>query len=258
MNLLELMLEQNVLWPAYAQYAVQDADKFLKFSSAGDLPEYDKNDEIWIRDADHGVSGSRVIKSLSIDWSTRIITREEYQDAGGWMCWEGGERPVPKETPILYTTKVITSEPARAGACSWEHVGDDSDILAYCLTAIIPGQNQETAARDLAQLYAKLGVTTLEEAFAEIDKGIPASMGHTIIQGKTVFRDCVILLKSRQTVVWVHNGDEYIFPLREVAIDPSPDELVAYLLSGLCRVQIDPAHIIEVRKQVCWVYPENQ
>lgn len=93
---------------------------------------------------------------------------------GGWSG-KGGKRPVPKETPIMYTTKVITAEPAKAGACSWGH-----------------------------------------------------------------------------------NGKEYISPLTDVLIDPNQDELVAYLLSGLCKAQITPAHIAEVRDQVHWVYRENQ
>lgn len=115
-----------------------------------------------------------------------------------------------------------------------------------------------SAEEALTQLYAKLGVTTLEEALAEIDGRLLAPTRHTIVHGPDTFKDCIILLKSRKTVVWGHNDKEYISPLTDVLIDPNQDELVAYLLSGLCKAQITPAHIAEVRDQVHWVYRENQ
>ena len=252
MNLLELMLENKVVWPVGAGYAVQDYNGKIKFSDKQPVcnGKYYEWEECWVT---HSVSTREQLN----DWHKTIITREQYQAAGGWMGWEGGECPVPKETPILYSTKAITAEPARAGACSWEHIGNDSDILAYCVTAIIPERNPETVVRALERLYAKLGVTTLEGAFAKIDEGILASARHTIVHGPDTFKDCIILLRSRQTVVWTHNGKEYISPLTEVLIDPDKDELAAHLLSGLCKVQIAPIHIAEVRKQVGWVYPEN-
>lgn len=253
MNLLELMLENKVVWPVGAGYAVQDDDG-MKVKFGYGRPPTLCTTGIWHREVEVAVVP---IRGLASDWATSIITKNQYYVAGGWMEWKGGECPVPKEAPILYTTKVVTAEPCRAGACSWEHIGNDSDILAYRLTAIIPGRNPKETADALAQIYIKLGVTTLEEALAEIDKGIPTSMGHTIVHGPDTFKDCTILLKSKQTVVWVHNGKEHISPITEVVIDPSEDELVAYLLSGLCKVQIDPAHIAEVRDQVNWFYQDN-
>ena len=254
MTLLELMLKEKVVWPVGAKYAVQDDDgEKVKFGRGRTPVRY--NTGIWQRDVE---VANTPIHCLASDWASRIVTREEYQAAGGWMGWKGGTCLLPKETPILYSTKVITAEPAKVGACRWEHVGVDSDIIAYRLTAIIPEHNSEGAAGDLAQVYAKLGVTTLEEALAEIDEKLLAPTRHTIVHGPDTFKDCVILLKSRKTVVWGHNGKEYISSLTEVLIDPNKDELAAYLLSGLCKVQIDPAHIAEVREQVRWVYRENQ
>ena len=254
MTLLELMLKENVKWPVGAEYAVQDDDGEKVNFGRGRPPKL-CGTGVWHRDIEVTTTP---IHCLASDWASRIITRVEYQAAGGWMGWRGGECPVPKETPILYRTKMTPAEPAKAGACSWEHDGGIGDIIAYCLTAIIPGRNLEGAAGDLAQLYAKLGVTTLEEALAEIDEKLLAPTRHTIVHGPDTFKDCVILLKSRKTVVWGHNGKEYISPLTEVLIDPNKDELVAYLLSGLYKVQIDPAHIAEVRNRVHWIYRENQ
>ena len=257
MNLLELMLSRHVMWPIGMRWAVQDRDGEVKF--AANCPPKPPMVDTWDRDQE-----TKETKELTIilntraeDWRNRVVERNEYQAAGGWMEWEGGECPVPKETPIMYTTKRVVAEKCVAGACSWRHIGDDSDILAYCVTAIIPERNPETVVRALERLYAKLGVTTLEGAFAKIDEGILASAKHTIVHGPDTFKDSIILLRSRQTVVWTHNGKEYISPLTEVLIDPDKDELAAHLLSGLCKVQIAPIHIAEVRKQVGWVYPEN-
>ena len=259
MNLLALMLEGKVVWPAAAGFAAQDKSDYIVhfYRVEPDPVKYlewrlSENEGVWTKRPKHPLSG------LASDWDTHVVTKEEYQAAGGWIGWEGGNCPVPKEAPILYTTKVLTAEPARAGACSWDHVGDDSDILAYCLTAIIPGCSSNDAAEALTRIYAKLGVTTLEEAFAKIDEGAAASVRHTIVHGPDTFKNCTILLKSRQTIVWGHNGKEYISPIMDVLIDPSQDERVAYLLTGLCKAQVTPAHVQQVREQVCWVYPENQ
>lgn len=142
MSLLKLMLSQHVLWPVGAEFAVQDGDdRTVQFCFESPVKS-ELGQKYWVTPG--MAAHSKIsINTLADDWSTSIITREEYQAAGGWMKWEGGERPVTKEAPIMYSTKAVTAEPVRAGACSWEHVGDDSDILAYCLTAIIPGCNLE-------------------------------------------------------------------------------------------------------------------
>ena len=139
MTLLELMLKEKIVWPIGAEFAVQDNDgEKVKFGRG--RPPTLCGTGIWHRDVE---MTNTPIHCLASDWASRIITREEYQAAGGWMKWEGDTCPVPKETPILYSTKMATAEPAKAGACRWENTGDDSDILAYCLTAIIPGRNLE-------------------------------------------------------------------------------------------------------------------
>lgn len=142
MNLLELMLKEEVEWPVGAEYAVQDADKFLKFSSVGSFPEYDKSDEMWVRDANRGVSGSRVIKSLSRDWSSRIITREEYQSAGGWMKWEGGECPVDGQTTVDTKWDCDTSFECLAEKTTWMRETDGANIISYRIITSVAQQIQ--------------------------------------------------------------------------------------------------------------------
>lgn len=81
MNLLELMLKEEVEWPVGAEYAVQDDDgEKVKFGY-GRTPIL-CNTGIWHRDVEVAITP---MQCLASDWSTRIITREEYQAAGGKM-----------------------------------------------------------------------------------------------------------------------------------------------------------------------------
>lgn len=258
MNLLELLLEQNTIWPVGMRWAVQDKDGEIRFACKA-IPKPPVM-EVWDCSLEAGETKKYAVLSnkRADDWRTRIIDCNEYRAAGGWMEWKGGECPVPKETTIEYKTLGGRINFARADTCSWFHLKDECDIVVYRTINLIPEQNADKAVKELAQLYVKLGVSTLEEALAEIDGKLLAPTRHTIVHGPDTFKDCIILLKSRKTVVWGHNDKEYISPLTDVLIDPNQDELVAYLLSGLCKAQITPVHIAEVRDQVHWVYRENQ
>lgn len=84
MNLLELMLKEEVEWPALARIAVQDDGGAIKWSMSSDSPVLYESSGVWDRmgggsDPEYGII------TVADDWSTRIITREEYQADGGWM-----------------------------------------------------------------------------------------------------------------------------------------------------------------------------
>ena len=80
MNLLELMLEERVIFPAYAQYAVQDYTGRIKFSDK--KPVCNEKYFAW-----EGCWCSPIIcdrKRLD-NWHSDIVTRDQYRDAGGSM-----------------------------------------------------------------------------------------------------------------------------------------------------------------------------
>ena len=80
MNLLELMLDERVIFPAGAQYAVQDYTGRIKFSDK--KPVCNEKYFAW-----EGCWCSPIIcdrKRLD-NWHSDIVTRDQYRDAGGSM-----------------------------------------------------------------------------------------------------------------------------------------------------------------------------
>ena len=80
MNLLELMLDERVIFPAYAQYAVQDYTGRIKF--ADKKPICNEKYYAW-----EGCWVAPVICDLKRldNWHSDIVTRDQYRDAGGAM-----------------------------------------------------------------------------------------------------------------------------------------------------------------------------
>ena len=94
MNLLELMLKEEIEWPVGAGFAAQD--QIYNGVSNNLCFYYSKpsraHSHMWsAKEGANVLAPSSSLKLLSDDWLTRIITREEYQAAGGWMKWEGGK-----------------------------------------------------------------------------------------------------------------------------------------------------------------------
>ena len=78
-------------------------------------------------------------RNLAVDWNTAIITREQYEDAltaknEGWIEWGGGLIPISTNT---FVDVKFNNGDVRlgkiAGEYSWEHVWEDSNIIAYRL-----------------------------------------------------------------------------------------------------------------------------
>ena len=104
MNLLELMLHEEIEWPSFAKLAVQDDNGLLKWSKSGERPSLG-GAGCWHRGNVSGSDPEFGVIEVSDDWSTRIITREEYQAAGGWMKWEGGKRPVSSGSMVNFVAR---------------------------------------------------------------------------------------------------------------------------------------------------------
>lgn len=138
MNLLELMLKDKVEWPVGAEFAAQDGDMWFACYDGTAAPFMYDQAMAWSSEGSLIQKAIRKLCSLSDDWSTRIITREEYQSAGGWMKWEGGECPV---NGILVKYRMRNSpslhSEGEAENLRWSHDrhGDgtesDGDIISY-------------------------------------------------------------------------------------------------------------------------------
>ena len=91
MNLLELMLKEEIEWPVRAEYAAQDQDRLIAFYDKRSRPFIDKTNSAWCSKVCPLLDKMIKAEDLALDWSSRVITSEEYQAAGGKMLINGGE-----------------------------------------------------------------------------------------------------------------------------------------------------------------------
>jgi hypothetical protein len=83
MNLLELMLKERVIFPAYAQYAVQDYVGRIRFADKKPVcnEKYYEWEGCWC-------TGSIIGLDRLENWNLDIVTRDQHQIAGGSMAIE--------------------------------------------------------------------------------------------------------------------------------------------------------------------------
>ena len=86
MNLLDLMLDERIIFPAGAQYAVQDYTGRIKFSDKKPVcnEKYYAWEGCWCL---HYIDGNKRLEG----WSGDIVTREQYESAGGSMAVDDEE-----------------------------------------------------------------------------------------------------------------------------------------------------------------------
>ena len=132
MNLLELMLKEEVEWPVGAEFAAQDGDDRTVHFYFESPVKSEYGQRYWVTPGVTAHSKIR-INTLSDDWSTRIITREEYQAAGGWMKWEGGARNFVNTSKVCvkFRGEAPCDTTGIAYEYLWTHSGLDSDVMAY-------------------------------------------------------------------------------------------------------------------------------
>lgn len=212
-KLIELMLAADVQWPVGAKWAVQDDGVTRIKFGGGDKPIRCTRSGIWRRDVE---VGSCLTQELASDCATAIISRDEYQAAGGWMEWKGGECPVD-EGAIVHAKWSDGDETTRAlsSSFSWFASGSLPNIVAY---------------RIVTQ---------------------PAAT-HTIYHGGELYRECLILLQTEQTLVWRCDGSEYCCKPRQALIDPDDNGLAAAILARMCGADVAPEHVAEMREQMGW------
>jgi len=86
MNLLELMLKERVIFPEFAQYAVQDYSGRIKFSDKKPIcnQKYHSWECCWC------VPIVCDLKRLD-NWHSDIVTRDQYRDTGGAVAVDSDE-----------------------------------------------------------------------------------------------------------------------------------------------------------------------
>lgn len=143
MKLIDLLVKELPKrggWPNGALNATQDKDGQVCFS-AGAVPEFG-----YVAWEGGDWCGNEFYTTRASDYSTAIITREQYESAleaskavvghDGWIQWAGGECPVDSDVIVEVKYRHPSSyqfNNDRAGDFYWSHDGLGYDIIAYRL-----------------------------------------------------------------------------------------------------------------------------
>lgn len=148
-------------WPDGVVCFAQDVDGFFAGYKRKPTPSYGG---IWTSDGYLNDSGWWS-KALGCDRETAIITREQYEAAlaaknDGWIEWGGGLIPISTNT---FVDVKFNNGDVRlgkiAGEYSWEHVWEDSNIIAYRLHKPRESDLNESIEHDAAPVWGGEGGT---------------------------------------------------------------------------------------------------
>lgn len=141
MKLIDILVEELPKrggWPKGAKCITQDADLIVEPATCNPSIAKYKEDGFWFLDASR--LGGLEVDTLASDYTTAIITREQYEAAlavknDGWIEWGGGKHP-PVSTNTVVDVKLekgYVQSGYPAGEYSWEHAWQGSNIIAYRL-----------------------------------------------------------------------------------------------------------------------------
>ena len=175
MKLIDILVEETIengwSWPEHANCITQDRDREIMTATCQpSVAKFDASYNRWF------LNGSRIggfiADILANDYTTAIITREQYEAAlaaknGDWIEWRGGECPVPTGTLVDVKwrdgriddgipAKISHDlDPSKRNAISWRHHGNSYDIIAYRLHQ--PQKAEQFKADEEADLNECIG-----------------------------------------------------------------------------------------------------
>lgn len=162
MKLIDILVEELPKrggWPKRANCITQDGD--LKVEPAYCHPSVAKCDDdgFWFLDSSR--IGGFLVDTLASDYTTAIITREQYEAAlaaknDGWIDWGGGKCPVDdvNEVDIKFRAGGIVYD-VEAGKYYWPRTGQEYDVIAYRLHQ--PQKAEQAEADDEIDLNECIG-----------------------------------------------------------------------------------------------------
>lgn len=140
MKLIDILVEELPKrggWPKRANCITQDGDLKVEPATCHTSVAKCDGDGFWRLDSSR--IGCFEVDTLASDYTTAVITREQYEAAlaaknEGWIDWGGGECPVSASEMV----DVIFGHGGRmstniADCWRWNHSGTSSDIIAYRL-----------------------------------------------------------------------------------------------------------------------------
>lgn len=224
MKLIDILVEELPKrggWPKSANCITQDGD--LKVELAYCHPSVAKcnDDGFWFLDSSR--IGGFEADTLASDYTTAIITREQYEGAlaaknDRWMEWGGGECPI--ENGVLVDVKIRNGRTEYAqkahfagGYASypfWRSDNSGGDIIAYRLHQPQQAEQPEESEEDLNECIGQAPVTALN------GEGLPpvgCECEYSLNGGKTWWKCKIDYIVGTQGVVMLcdtFEGVQYV------------------------------------------------
>lgn len=263
MKLIDILVEETIengwSWPERANCITQDRDREIMTATCQpSVAKFDASYNRWF------LNGSRIggfiADILANDYTTAIITREQYEAAlaaknDGWIEWGGGECPVKKGT--LVDVRYRNSEepqdaigvPALSGNGTqylfWRRDGFNGDIIAYRLHQ--PQEEKQAKADDEVDLNECIGQDAAPVWNGEGLPPVGMEVEYKFVKAnyRTYFSRGKVLAYGMHNVFMEHGAskNEFIQPLDKMEFRPirteadrKRDEAVkAIMLTGWCQ-----------------------
>ena len=238
-TLLQLMLESNVVlhkgilyavqsWPAKDIPTVEDPGVCLYQECPSLAP-----DGTWV--SSNGPSGFSSVGGWAEDRLTKVISKEEYQAAGGWMEYDGEGKPVPDGTQVDAVWD--DNRGSQFYVCErTKHAWDKGsrNILRYrILVDDTPVNEPDPAATKQASKETESTCTILTA------------------DGR-LYYDSRVMYQSNNHIVWECEGVEHASRAECITVSPADEVIASITLLRLCKIAISPSIMLELMNEMGW------
>lgn len=185
MKLIDILVEELPKrggWPKGAKCITQDGDLIVEPATCNPSDANYRGEGFWFLDSSR--IGGFEVDTLASDYTTSIITREQYEAAlaaknDGWIEWSGGECPVTCGTMVDVKHRcgavsenqqawpkrhkesdAMVNPLSNAGQAFWRHENSSMDIIAYRLHQPQKEDQPEASEEDLNDCIGQAPVTT--------------------------------------------------------------------------------------------------
>lgn len=250
-------------WPKFDRemQVVQDDDGEVKFHFIDHPLEFERNNpgtwgsntpEAWLEDF---APQSNFFADRSSDYTTAIITREQYESAlaaknDGWIEWGGGEYPfkILSLIDVKFRNGDIEYD-QYSTAYYWDHTNSPGDIIAYRLHQ--PQKAEQAKADDEADLDECIG-----QAPAPVYSGYgvpPVGAAIEWREGRRWYPGTVTAIGEQLIIIKDQHGEEGSYSLEHTDFRRANfevDELAAVIDASDEGGELIPSHQKAIAKHL--------